>query len=570
ASLFGPPPEDKGVTGHVMDFLSYLNAPNRALYGGFMDPEGFWEGAKKGWQDKTDYSLADLIGLQKPGSEDDWFNYIAKGIPYLVAAGAGDPLNLLFAPAKAGGIVGRGIKALGVPEGRSIMGLAASPVTDPLMEKIAGSGLWKALVPGLPETGGKYGAANQLLMENLGSAKRVAGEAKLKAGELADVTREALEKSGLDPLTAQQMFERNIPDLAKQYPDVYEAMKGQHAFKGETFGSEQEIRKALGMEPKAKITEDDLYTYWARVLTPEGQRAMQTGKGSGGLKFETRPGASRELLRITDPEALAQGELKNPLGLENPVVTKKDYLEMTEGPGGQYTWKGPGGEKVPVGLTQASLEDITKAGILKPGHFLEDPATAMQVATEKDIGRKFFLESIGKAIEAKEIVPVEEMTSGMRVLEVPGLKGFAARKSVANMCENLAHAAFDPNTPIGAVGDVLQRFNQSWLGEKLGTFTDLFKATTLPLHPGFHAGNAISNEFMMYANGGVSPLMIPVRNAQAIAVATGKGADIIPQLKEAGFDILHEAKIRDLTPEASWFGSTGKELASKPGILGKA
>jgi hypothetical protein len=571
----GQQPEEKGVTGHVMDFLSALNAPNRALYGGILGglsdkpDDSFLEGLKKGWSGETDLGLADLIGLPRPQSEDEWAGYIAKGIPYLIANAVGDPLNLLFAPAKGAGLVGRGVKALGVPEGRSIAGLAASPLTDPMMEKLAGTGLWKALSTSLPDTGGKYGTANQFIMENFRAAKRTAGEGKFKAGELADATRQALEKTGFDPALAEEMFQRNPAALAEQAPEVFAAMTGQLGLKGETFAGKQAARELVGLEPRKVITPDEVYqNYWPRILSEEGARAARQGKGSGGVRFNTDPGASRELLRVVDPEALAAGELRNPLGIEAPVVTKKEFLKET--PGGGFRWKNPTtGEEIPVSLTQATQKDITGAGILKEGHFLNDPAEAMRIATEKDLTHKFFLDSIGKAIDAGDVVKLEDMTPAMRQLQVPGLEGYAARKSVANFFENLSSAAFDSATPLGAVGDVLKKFNQSYLGEKLGQFTDLFKSTTLPLHPGFHAGNAISNEFLMYANGGVSPLKIPLRNAQAIAVATGRGADIIPQLKEAGFDILHEAKIRDIAPEASWYGSEAKELAGKPGLFGK-
>jgi hypothetical protein len=552
-------PQDKSAIGHVSDFLSALNKPNQALYGGIMsglssDPnDTFWEGMKKGWNDQTDYSLADVVGLPKPQSEDEWATWLAKAIPHLVVSAVGDPLNLAFVPAKGAGLAGRAIKGLGVPEGKSIAGLAAGAAHLPQAAD------WFNEVTGLGKAF-RHGTGNEAMDLVHAGLNRQLGETKVFVEEQQKQIADKLKEMGITAERHPEIYhalewgaEALPPDVSKDVLDLFKPLRDKRQ---ELFTLENQLREAKKLEPVANLSGDG-YEYMPHIRTD--------------LKPSQNP-ESRTLFRwkyLDEPGGFVMDDTtgKPFLSADKPAFLKEAGIKGNEKTGWIDTATGRPVDRSP----QTSLQDILTGNVgLESKQFITDPAEALGHSLTAAQKRVNFLQQL-EAGEAKGLLgSIENAPKEWRALNIPGLDNLAAEPKYADFLENQARAAFDRSTTIGGIGDALARFNESGPGQKFKQFTDFWKGTTLPLHPGWFSGNIASGAVQSVITGDISPAKLGPRIVQAIEVALGRGENVIPQLKEAGLDILHEAKIRDINPKTGLFGSTGEEVATgKPGLFGK-
>jgi hypothetical protein len=116
---------------------------------------------------------------------------------------------------------------------------------------------------------------------------------------------------------------------------------------------------------------------------------------------------------------------------------------------------------------------------------------------------------------------------------------------------------------MGAIGDLLKKFNQSTPGQTLQDWTTWWKRTTLA-HPGWFTGNVASNQGFMY-EAGVEPWNLLTREAQAAIVQnpygkTEKAKDIFEGLSNATFKTaMEDYKLLGL--ETTQYGKEGLEKA---------
>ena len=274
------------------------------------------------------------------------------------------------------------------------------------------------------------------------------------------------------------------------------------------------------------------------------------------------------------------------------VMKDKDFLKATKNPTPEMA-----GEWV---RKEASLADIERAGIMKSGSFLEDPLTSLGLDIERKQKQVNFLDFMQKGLQEGWLAKIPEfapgdlvktmgekgtgrvieaspdamkvmyqlakeepallelpasqvrrvaasgaapqLEKGLRKINVPGMEGIAAKGGVANYVENLAHTMFDPTTPIGAGGDLLQRIFESRPGQLLSALQTSWKKGAL-FSPGFHMGNVGSNQWLLNQN--EMPMWkIPWRDLEAGMVQGGSNREIVPGL--LGQDFLRAMEDRNL------------------------
>lgn len=540
------PQEDPTITGRILWTLGLLDRPRNALatatkYGLSEDPDKtFWQGLGRGFMDDEQTSWGDVAGIEQTSENDSWEDYIKKGGSRLALDVIGDPLNLLFAPAKAAGLVGRGVKALGVPTGKSIAGLGARALgSERLTDAIAGTSLGKAFMHRLPSSD-----ANDAIERMFTAGQRRAGEERQITEDLVNPAREAIEKSGMDPLEVREMFERYgvLPD------DIESTIRPLHQRASDKMGELRPLQERFGIEPMEALSEADVQRV-PRLLTAEGRRLVE--QGPGARKGTTRVGVRN----IAAPEQFGSRELKllDVTGEGGkPIVMKPEFLDQ-DPVTNQFLYKGQ-----PVNLSEATLQDIYKSGAMQPGSFVEDMPLSFYGDIQKKTNQVEYLRMLQTLEDNGALIKLERgevPAKGFREVNVPGLDGYVAKKSVANRLENLASAQFDPDTPIGAVGEILKSMNDTTLGRGLSKFTQAWKRTILPLHPGYHAGNIGSNFFQSYL-GDVNPAMVVPRTLEGLGAYLGKHQPI------EGLDLMKEAGARGFE-RSGFFGNEARDALTE-------
>lgn len=515
------------TAGHVLEALGLLDRPDQAIAtaaNAIYQGEGLggaWTGLKKGWYNEPGAMLpSDVFGLEQGKSEDDWTTWLGKEIPRFAA-------NTVLSPTTyVGGAVLKPLKAT-ASYGKAARALGGTSFGKAMMRST-----W-----GRPEVDEALIAGQRRLGERLAERQGLYDTAK---------GAEDLIPEDLGTLGAREAFERNLAGLPD---DTAQAWAAQHAMSANDLQRVNALRVEYGLNPIEAITESDKYRFVPRVTTEKGARYIDKDLKQGG----------RSSLNLR-PDEIEARSLKRIEGIDDetglPFVTKPEFLSKTDT--GQYLYKGK-----PVTISEASLQDIYRAHNLNipEGSFLPSPSESFLADQMKKINQQTFLETLGQGIKEGWVSKLEKGVSpadGMREVNIPGFKGYAAEKVVANRLENLARVQMDPDTSIGAVGDLIHRAFQSRPGQLLDKATKSWVTNTLFLHPGFHLANAATNAPLAYLGGISTPKLIP-RTVDAFKVYHETGNDVARGMSNAA--LKQEFSNRGLF--SGWSGSEALDVIGK-------
>jgi len=532
----------------VMSVLHQFDRPRNALATAVRnitdnDPNtGFFRGLYEGGipSNRKTVGWGEVLGLPQTKPTDDWLPYLGKGALNLGTDIALDPLTFITGP------LGRMLK---IPE--AMRGISAASPVHPIRymkEAVADSPLGAAFAHGLTTGRPEYEAFEAGI------------PTIMREGSKGDIRRVGTEAMEGYQKTLAEMAEHGYTPGAYDVPTMLERGKGGAEAqqlaeywrpvqqKGQQLGENiNEALTRLGM-PEAKLLRD--IEYFPRFLTPEG-KAMVKGKPElapnrgkfGDIDYNANTGyAHRDIVNWIDDET---GKV---------LKTGKETDRRTG-----VTWTKEEGYKLGarrVHPVSASLEEASK--VVPDNFFSTNPYGLVTSALHKQEMLNF-LNIVEHGLSSGVLRKVGEKGAGKGfTLQIPGFEGYEAiSKQVAHRFNNLGKQMFDPSTPLfGQFGQIMERLSDTRAAENLNDFSTWWKRNVLALHPGYHTGNVVSNQLLNY-QGGMNPLMIPIRDAQAAMIQKGRGADVIEGMTNAA--MRDEAIKRDLLQHGALYGDIARE-----------
>lgn len=550
-------PVQKSTGDELLHILSYLSYPLHAIAGGIEggiseDPnETAVGGFVKGITGERKTRMKDVLGLDEGKPDDSWPEWLQKEALNFAVDIPFDPLTYVGTPAKAAGIVGKGLKAVGVPEGRSLISAGLRKYGgDYVAEKFAGSPLGSMLMRGLP--GAKY----EPIMEAEAAIARKASS--VPAEELAIQTNKIVDDFfKANPELASKFTRADITQAIERpgsIPELQSTVEGIQPLRDlqtEWFQNVQKAKEKLDLPVTEAINEPG-YEFMPQRLTPEGVEQSLRGEGLLARSQDAAKQAHREIYNWVD-------EAGNPILKSDgtPLIGKASdpRTGIVDLGKGEFRYVGPDNMKkgfVPdssapiVRPVQASLAE--KMPITPERLWETDPVKALLGSTKDYQGKWKFLEMLSEYKNQGLIFHTnkagENLQKGWRKVEIPGLgdNAWQAPKAVAVHLEQQAGKLWDKNTPMGTLPDLLDyAINKTLAGQTMKKGTTWFKRNVLG-SPGWVSGNLGSNFIQQLAE--MNPLQVAARTADAIKVTGGKGEPVIRGIENSA--LKNEFKIRDL------------------------
>lgn len=578
-------PEDEGTIAHILQLLSYLDRPRNALAVGVEnlldeDPTtGFFGGAYSGLMGERERSWADLAGIPRPESTDEWGPWLGKGAIHLAGDALLDPL-LFLGPISKAGKAGK----LGAPIARGLEYLA-QPYRA-ASTYIHGTPFGRIFAPDVPahlrgEIMPAYLKATREREENISALqelfKRARSVEEEQAGSLLG-SREAFERPYLSHLLPEELRDvyTQLHDVAAQKRDIVNAL-------GRSAGWERDI---IGDLP-----ENWAYNYIPLIQTAASRRTLARDLRRTGERPMPEAFGGRELQLMVDPAAYEAERLVPVIPDKLPIVTKIDHpLGGVTQKGEEYILK-RGGREFPVQPVTATLKDIQEAKIARGREFVPSVSESYMVDILRKEQQAAFLKFIQKGFVApgmdvgkswiKRLTPDDDIIpKNWRLIRgVTGMDKFAAPKHMANFIEKKAAKMFDPDTPLGMFEQAGHAFANTRLGNMLREATNFWRRNVLAMHPGFYIGNAGSDIAMMHASGGVDAWLLPFRKAQAGFVQLGRGTRIFKNYDNAELGIefanrglwhrgIASTEVTDELERALHEGFLRRNIGKREGALG--
>lgn len=499
---------NQGPAGHVLDILSYFDRPRNALASMFNagQNESALSAGYEGLMGNRQTSWGDVFGIE-PGQEtDEWAPWLAKSGGRLALDIALDPLNLLFAPAKAAGVYSRAAKATMpfLKEGQSLAGYITSPFSAPVKNWLAGTEAARLGMTTLPKSHPLFDQVEPLLTE-------------------------AQRKYSLEPL--REMWAGTNTKLSEamknyegvSYPDLFRAI--------EEKGSRPDLQPLLDIIEPFRQNMEQATGQWRQMLGDMGRNVPDIITESEKYRylphFEINPGPSGwgRYSSLGEPDAFKQPHREimrwvDEAGKEVSVGKLADkrtgVVPITEN--GQTTYYYVGKENMgkpfvadelativrPEPTSLAKVKEITPERLWQ-----ENPLAAIFQQTQQRLGQMKWLDTVQRGIDEGWLVKegTERADAAAKKYLIDG-KGFgpspewdlgriyATDKAVANRLNNLANAPYDTSSIWGVIGEAMNRATTSKAGQALQAVTGPWKEWTLA-HPGWLLGNLGTNPSMM-------------------------------------------------------------------------
>ena len=563
APLEDLPPMPRGALGHVSDFLSLFDRP-RALVAGAVskgiseDPnQSAAGGAWTGLTGKDRHQWGDILGIPAPQSTDDWPSYIAKLVAHEAPDFVLDPLNLLFGAGaitkalklSAGGVSAAGRIAQGLGSREAAKYLGGTSIGKALQRTTWGDSAPADLLQSLQWEAGK---TRRTTDEATAAISARIQELGMNPQELGDVWQAAERPQDLERMVGNWISgTRRGPTEAAglsrtgdEFSALVEQVRPLQKQSGQLFDEENLLLQQVGRDPIESLT-SDTYQHMPHVRRMEKWNEPITST----LRMDATGQKGRTIHRWEHPD-LPEGAI---WGTEERVKRGIDGM--------------PPSFPDELTKTPASLGEILDKGLMSPEKWVMDPGQALRTDIYRKLDRITFLkwlkEGEGKFIHEAGLAP--EGFKG-RSINIPGFEGkYVAEGQVANFLENKARTLFDPNTPAGAVNELLGGVLNTRVGRGIEKATDVWKTWALGA-PGWVAGNVGAN-IPMAVSEGVNPLMLPYRAYQGVKARTGKGSEIIPGLPNK--ELRSEMAARDVM-DAGLFGSeikAAQDATKAPGMI---
>ncbi len=548
--------EGKGLGGQILDILGYFDRPRNAIAtalsylpeGLMAAGAGFWGGLTG----KEQTSFGDLIGIEPGRSDEEWLPWLAKSGSRLALDVVLDPLNVLFAPAKAAGVFGRAAKALGAPEGKTLIGQAWRHLPEAVQyeniaNKLAESSLGQRFAHKLPETE-KYGGIEDIIAQRLreGDIYPLQREFLTAEQALGDLLKAEGAPSRRDIFrAAEQVNTDDLDEITRQALDILAPLRKTHEQK---FLELSEKKKAHGL-PGMGLTPEDFVAYMPHVKAADAPEIMK-GREYAVFPFEERnirragnipyttdltqyPAEIQAWKRVDEfgnpiGEPLAIGKFDDP---RTPIVAKQLPNGET-----QFIHKDTGELVVPI---RATLEQ--KSMVLPEGFLIDDPTKALYKTNaylQSQINFLDLMDDFKKSGLIREIGEDAKLTPGYTQLKIPGFEKFEAPSAVTNRLTNLSKTMWAP-TEMPWDEEILRAFAGSKLGKAFSDVTGHWARYAL-FDPGWAIANKISNIQLPLLHSGMRLRDVPGLQFEAYKTLLGKG-DILGMPAK---DFLEEMAIR--------------------------
>lgn len=562
--------EPKGVGSHVLDFLGLFDRPRNAVATAVQeglsdDPNASAAGGfYRGLTGQKQTSWGDVVGLN-PGTADmGWGEWLGREGGRLAMDVVADPLNLLFAPAKAGKVVGGAVKALGVPEGRSIAGLAASaaklPQAADYIERTTGlgkmfrTGTGDDVTQGIVNAAKREGATvDQFIQENQSTIAAALKEAGVPPERMVDYFA-AIERKGAG------LAEDLPPDILK----IFDPLVQKH---NELFAARNAARVAKGMEAIPSATTDSLqHIPRIRVDLPMDAKSH-----------------SRTLTRWTTEEGVEPVPGFVSSGKAEDMNARGFFKDRASG-----EWYHQSDPQSFVGPTKdVDIGQIYKEGAMPKGSFIEDPASALGIGIKRSQQEITYLKTLDDLEKSEKLVnlkqpkftpddfkqmtgpegsiPGNKIPDGWRQLLAPGMEEYAAPWKLANWIENQAYV-LDKSTSAGAIHEAIAPLFKGRVGKVYDEATQLFKRGVLA-HPGWLFGNIFSNLSQMITHSEMAPWRLGGNLLDAAKVLTEKGEDVVAGISNSLLKNEFALRGIDIARGSGQYGAGEVAKAGGPGFL---
>lgn len=499
----------RSTGGELLHLLSYLSRPLHAVAGAVEsgisdDPNEYaLKGAWKGLTGERTTRMADVLGLEEGQKDDSWGDWLAKEGLRFAADLPFDPLTYVGSPAKAAGLVGRGLRAAGIPEGRSLLSAGLRKYGgDEALNKLAGTKAWAMFANAVPDTE-ELRKVNEITM----AAKRRGSTAGLEDAAL-EANRVLTEKfPGLDRERLFNAIEDPLsdPELAEAI-QIYMPVAAEQGKRFDRFGG--------------------LHEYWTGRL-PSRQEApyvahVAKAKGSNEIRgtWQPRSREIRDFVDVDTKQVLHTGKLS-----DDRTARLLEPIEPFDG--NLYRFTDPETGIVSTVKELPAKLKTTKA-VAPDVEFQTDPILAMFESGKRYGKRAQFLDYL-KELEGngyiREIAKGGEVPKGWEPVSLSGLElkgSYVASSPVARHIEQQFGKLYNPDAPLGTVSTALdQLFNRTKGGEKLKEITGWTKRNLLG-SPGWVSGNIGSN-LLLQIQGGMNPLMLITRAAEGEKIRRGIG-----------------------------------------------
>jgi len=482
-----------------------------------------------------------------------------------------DPLNVLFAPAKAAGVVGRGLLKVGVPEGASVVGQAWKHLPDAvqyenLANKAFESNMGRRWMQRAPDTE-KYRWLNPLMDAVQRESDDVPIRMAVKQANEGLAARMAEAEAAGTPFTLRDVYSRaegvGPDDLAAAAAREHvDPLKIKHEAK---FDTRNQLLTNLDLPEHLMVNEDYVrhvpHRQRVHEIPEEGQRVWVGGqprwqmpqheaaKRIGDAPYSVNPYTQphAEILswrRMQDPDIGQLGMAPDVEVAVGKLADKRTGVKRLED--GRYIHKESGLEVFPVRASLDAVESVTPKGTM-----LTNPADAFGENLKWMDKQITMLRVIQGARDKGALVHYggpDTLMDGFVPLRIPGFENFQTTPGVRNHLENLAKTHWDRNTPGLWDEELLNRALDTKAGRGLKFATGHAKRYML-LDPSWMIANTVSGVQQQGLNG-VSLLGLLPRNIDALRVMKGK-TDILDGITNQDF-LSEMARRRVVGAEGLW------------------
>ena len=553
--------------GAVSDLANQFARLKNFAWGGLVEARrggSALEGMYNGLINNQDYNPLDVIGFKHPDENMSWPEWAGR-------TGSMAAANMLLDPLNGLGLLAKSPKVI-----EAVQPLIQAK--NKFKDVVAGSPLGRLDMQRLPTGVINNGVNYDNLMADMDRIKygNSAYSLDKRAQETRDATNAAIAKlppevaGNVDELALFDAVERRgVPIQGGIHPDLNPVVDAIEPFRQEKLAlhdTRRDLTGDLGFPVPAKISEADI-NYMPQLMRPEFARLKGKGQNAnyGGVPLDINPSeqASRDIFnwvdfnnnpvrigKLTDPRTQVEHVIPEPDSLARPDVFRDTQT-------GQRLFQ-----------QQAPLRD--KLEILNPDQMVSNPIDALHMAMESERKKVNYLQTLKNFRDQGALRPLDDanpLIPGWIKSTVPGFEG-QLPKAVHNLLMNETKANFNPDVSLGWLPDLLHKVVESKPGRWLNDETTLWKNTTLPLHPSYQAGNAVSNIPQQYLSG-LSPWQILKNDTQAVGVQRGKGTDVFPGITNTALQeelgprgVLQTGLSPELQVRSSGYGSHIRNAAN--------
>jgi len=413
-------------------------------------------------------------------------------------------MGLFKAPGIAGRLAGKLPEASRITQGLRSVERAPTTIAESagrFKTRVAGSPIGKAFFHGAD-----YGPEGERLI--LDTAKTRDLQNKLRR-QLDEIEKGIPEEIASDP-----------KQLAKFHEDLYRVLEGETLFRvspGVMEAAEKlrplgQLRETLQSQiiagqkrmglPTDRVVKDPKVEYWPRRIKPEDEvkdLPWATGWMSPQRLGSVAPEKSRKVYKFVDPDTGA------PIWHGNPAWKHSPVKEIIDESGMRYYVLKDNPEKF---VGRRELQTYQAQDLLKNIEGMEymDPISALGRSLGGKISKARALKLIEDLTGQGKLIRLEkgaETPEGLRRIEIPTLKDYAAPRDVANMLESQLGGRLDP----GTYTDILSRFlNLTKIGKGMQSATQTVARNLLGLFAPFYTRNVITNPQLMAMKSPSAPL----------------------------------------------------------------